>query len=38
MSDLGDMIVAGLVTQLIKIVIIGAIIFGGIGFMIGKFL
>jgi hypothetical protein len=38
MSDLGDMIVAGLVSQLIKIVIVGAIIFGGIGFVMGKFL
>ncbi len=38
MSDLGDMIVYEIGKTVVKLVVVAAVVFGGIGFLIGKFL
>lgn len=38
MSDLGDMIAYEIGRRIIAAIVIGAIVFGGIGFLVGKFL
>jgi hypothetical protein len=38
MSDLGDMIAYAVGKVILKWIVIAAIVFGGIGFMMGKFI